>query len=96
MAGAVKASVTEFYADKGYFPGNNDSVGVASAASVSGQAVRSIQVGSSGVITVTFKSLIDPANNVLTLTPTAAGGTVAWDCKGGSLSAKYRPTNCRG
>ena len=61
-----------------------------------------------GVITITFDASIDNGGT-LVLKPTSQGaalaantvppGPIAWDCTiagaGGSLQAKYRPSNCR-
>ena len=96
LAGNVKAAVTEFYADKGHFPTNNHSAGIASDASVTGNAVASVGIGSGGLVTITYKDVIDPTNNTITLSPLTGGGKVSWNCKGGSVDAKYRPANCRG
>ena len=56
-----------------------------------------------GVITITYTAAA--GNGTIILTPTAGGaalaaGTVpadaiAWDCTGGTLDDKYRPSNCR-
>jgi len=59
--------------------------------------------GGTGVITITYTATA--GNGTVTLVPSAGGvalasGTVptdaiAWDCTGGSLLDKYRPSNCR-
>jgi type IV pilus assembly protein PilA len=56
-----------------------------------------------GEITVTYEA--KAGGGTITLVPTAGGaalasGTIpndaiAWDCTGGTLDAKYRPSNCR-
>ena len=97
LADGQKGAVTEYYADKGVFPGSNASAGIADAASIAGKYVAQVAVGTSGVITASMK-----ANNVangiagttLTLTPTAGSGSVTWACTS-SASAKYIPAACR-
>ena len=66
--------------------------------------VSSVSVdGSTGEITITYTAAA--GNGDIVLTPQSGGaalsaGTVPssslnWDCKSGSLNAKYRPSNCR-
>ena len=95
LAGNVKAAVTEFYAGKGHFPINNHSAGIASASSMTGNAVSQVAIGAGGLVTITYKDVVDPVKNTITLSPLTGGGNVIWSCKGGSVDAKYRPSNCR-
>ena len=95
LAGGAKASVTEFYSSKGYFPASNASAGLASAASIKGNAVTSIGVGANGVITITYNTKVE-SGKVIKMTPTNANGSMTWDCVTGSdVNSKYRPANCR-
>lgn len=55
--------------------------------------VASIVVGNSGVITINFTP--SAGNGSIVLMPTLQLGDLLWDCKGGSLTAKYRPSACR-
>jgi type IV pilus assembly protein PilA len=66
--------------------------------------VSSVSVGTTnGVITITYTSAA--GGGTIELSPLAAGtnltaGTVpttslTWDCKGGTLQDKYKPSNCR-
>lgn len=66
--------------------------------------VSSVSVdGGTGAITINYTSAA--GGNSIILSPQAAGtaltaGTVPstslnWDCKGGGLAQKYRPSNCR-
>lgn len=62
-----------------------------------------------GIITITTTAAIDGGKTIL-LTPTSSGtalagtatastiptgGSIEWDCTGGTLAAKYRPGECR-
>jgi len=59
--------------------------------------------GTTGVITITYTA--KAGNGDITLVPTSAGAALAassvpaasidWSCTGGSLVAKYRPSQCR-
>jgi type IV pilus assembly protein PilA len=56
-----------------------------------------------GVITITFTAAA--GNGTIIMTPNSQGaaiaagtvppGPISWDCTGGTLDAKYRPSNCR-
>ncbi len=98
LASAAKTGVSEFFASKGALPSTNASVGLPLAASITGNAVRSVGIGGVGIITVTFSGTNmpgDAANSTLTLTPDTTAGRVGWSCTGGDLLSKYRPSSCR-
>ena len=93
LAGGAKASVTEYYSSQGNFPSNNASAGLAAATAIKGNAVTSVEV-TNGKIEITYNNKV--ANNAtLQLSPTTGAGGVQWSCKGGTVIAKYRPSNCR-
>lgn len=97
LAGAAKMGVSEFYADRGVWPTTNSAVGLASATSIKGNAVRSVAVGGSGVITITYNTKAE-AGKTLVLTPAGSNtdGSITWDCKAtGTIQGKYRPSTCR-
>lgn len=63
-----------------------------------------------GTITVTYAAAIGTGTDTVTFVPTSggaalagtatastipAGGSIEWDCTGGSLAPKYRPAECR-
>ena len=82
MAGAAKASVAEFYANRGQWPSNNDTAGIGTATNIKGKYVTQIEVANGG-ITVTFGGDANSAINgaTLGLTPGAsANGDVVWKC----------------
>lgn len=57
--------------------------------------VASIVVGANGVITITYSALI-PGGGTITMVPTLTPEQViVWDCTGGTLAARYRPSICR-
>ena len=94
LAGGAKASVTEYFSSQGKFPTNNASAGLAAKADIKGNAVKSVEV-TNGKIEITYNNKVTD-NATLQLSPTTGAGGVQWSCKGGTVIAKYRPSNCRG
>jgi len=87
MASSVKASVAEFYADRGTWPANNAALGIAN--SPTGKYVSGIAVNQ-GEIVVTYGN--DANTNInpdtLRLRPGAsANGDVIWQCGNRALTA---------
>jgi type IV pilus assembly protein PilA len=93
LAGAAKAGVAEFYASKNSWPTNNTSAGLTTAASISGNAVTSVEV-LNGVITITYNQKVEDGQT-LELSPIDSVGSIKWSCTEGSLASKYRPSSCR-
>lgn len=96
LAAGAKAAVTEYYSSQGEWPSSNASAGLASSASIKGNAVRSVEVDESLII-VTYNTKVE-AGATLALKGSAAEGSVTWACGSTSdsdLDSKYRPSNCR-
>ncbi|HZF31624.1 MAG TPA: pilin [Gammaproteobacteria bacterium] len=95
---AAKVSIAEYYQARGVMPPDMSAAGIVDSSS---QYIASIAftTGNPATITVTThaNNLGGTANGkTLTLKGLgAANGTVSWDCKGGTLDAKYRPASCR-
>ena len=86
MAAASKASVSEYYANKGSWPANNSDAGLGVASEIQGKYVSSIEVLGGG-ITVTYGNEVNTtvAGDTVGLTPGAsANGDVIWRCGGTS------------
>ena len=82
MASAAKASVAEFYANRGAWPGSNSSAGVGSATDIQGKYVQSIEIAGGG-ITVTYgnKANARIQGDTVGLQPGASvNGDVIWKC----------------
>ncbi len=107
LAEGQKAAVIEYFADKGAYPATNDAAGVAAASTITGKYVKSVGIGTGGVITATMKSTgVNSAltSQTLTLTPATSvaktsssssnPGSFTWTC-GGTIATKYRPAACR-
>jgi type IV pilus assembly protein PilA len=89
MASATKASVAEYFADRGTWPADNGDLGI--TASPTGKYVSSIQIDN-GTITVTYGNDAYPAitavgSNALSLRPAATDNLdVVWSCGGRALA----------
>jgi type IV pilus assembly protein PilA len=89
MASAAKASVSEFYANRGAWPDDNSAAGLGSATTINGKYVAGIEVNAGG-ITVTFggdanDKIGNPAQTI-GLTPGASvNGDVVWTCGRGDV-----------
>jgi len=94
LAAAAKTAVSEYWATKGSLPGSNTSAGLPQAASISGKAVSQVEVGTNGLITITFKTPVESGKTLL-LSPATASGGVNWKCKAGTVQSKYLPSSCR-
>ena len=96
VAAGAKASVTETILSTGAAPGSNPDAGLVSSGSITGNNVDSVAVGTGGVITITYSGDDNIASETIIMTPdTSSGGSVQWDCQGGSVDNRYRPANCR-
>jgi len=99
LATGSKVAVVEFHQNSGAFPTSNAEAGVPDAATITGNYVTSVTVGADGIITVLYSpgAHADLAGDTLIMTPTAAAnaGSVEWDCTGGTVVAKHRPSSCR-
>lgn len=96
LASAAKTSVSEYYASNNAFPDNNASAGLATT--ISGTSVSDVQLSTSGVITITYKPVVDSTTNKLQLTPTAGSGAVTWKCAApatNGVPSNWLPSNCR-
>jgi type IV pilus assembly protein PilA len=94
LAAAAKTAVEDFWASKVRLPGNNTSAGLPSATSITGNAVRKVEVGTNGLITITYNTKVDSGKTML-LSPATVNGAVKWTCKVGTVQAKYLPSSCR-
>ncbi len=102
LTDGAKTAISEFYANRGHFPTNNESAGLAPAASISGTYVTSVNVaGTPGRIVATFSQ--PKANSAITgkkfvLSAFPNGGSISWSCgpnTGTDVPTKYLPTSCR-
>lgn len=96
LATGSKAALWDYISNHGSMPTDNASAGLASPQSISGTYVTSVDVAG-GNVTITFGNKANARINGSTLLMSAAtqAGSITWQCTGGDLSSKYRPTTCR-
>jgi type IV pilus assembly protein PilA len=96
LATGAKTAVWDYMSDSGTTPANNLAAGLSDANSIIGKYVRSVAV-TDGVIEVTFGNdanlAIDGAT--IELSPVTNAGSIVWNCSGGSVDSRYRPSTCR-
>lgn len=96
LGAAAKVAVTEYYVSQASLPTSNSAAGLPSKSKITGNAVKSVEVGSAGKITVIYNGKVK-SDVTLILTPSAndTNGTITWTCNAGSVDDKYLPANCR-
>lgn len=100
LAEGSKTAVAEYYSNKGNFPSDNASAGVAEPASITGNYVSSLTI-TNGTITVAYdgpKANSALNGKVLAFGPIAVDGSIHWECTpaaGTTIDAKYLPVVCR-
>ncbi len=104
LAEGSKSAIVEFFSNKGYFPANNGSAGVAKSTSILGNYVTSVLItggtSSTSTITVTYGGpQVNPHINTSSLqfSATPNSGSIQWSCKnaGTTVAPNYLPTACR-
>ncbi|MEW5834100.1 MAG: pilin [Pseudomonadota bacterium] len=98
LSDGVKTAVAEFYNNKGHFPKNNTSAGLALNTSITGKYVLTVD-GTGGLIQAKFgKEANDKIKNkILAFSAVTSAGSIQWNCKTAktTVDAKYLPTACR-
>ena len=100
LSDGAKTAMGEFYSNKGDFPSNNTSAGLAKAVSIVGKYVSQVDVSTKkGQIQATFGPNANSKLNgkVLAFSAITNAGSVSWSCTNGAttVDAKYLPTACR-
>ena len=104
LADGSKTAVAEFFSNKGYFPPNNVSAGVATASSITGNYVSSITVSGAGTgaaakakITATYSSTAPQQANAnisgqeLVFSATPNSGSTSWACTTAGAGSTVTP-----
>lgn len=97
LSSGAKAAVWDYVSNKGIYPPNNASAGLATNTSITGSYVSSVDV-TNGKVVVEFKgpsANAKIANSTLVLSPISNVGSIDWTCKPSTLDGKYLPTVCR-
>jgi Tfp pilus assembly major pilin PilA/TM2 domain-containing membrane protein YozV len=90
----ARNAVEQFIVDRQTYPGSNADVGLAEGAA-SGATYR-VDVQEGGVIVLTFTgSAYALKDKTVIYTPIIENNTLTWDCREGTLSARYRTAACR-
>lgn len=92
MANRARLAVSETALSNSVLPTTQAETGYSSPAPTPN--VASIVVGANGVITITYTATAGGGTIIMapTLTPNE---DITWDCTGGTLPARYRPSICR-
>ena len=94
LASGAKTALAEYVASNNEWPASGSAAGIEDGTAINGNSVVSVTVGASdGVITIDYNTKVG-GGNISVAGATTAGG-VTWDCKGGSVEGKYRPSECR-
>jgi type IV pilus assembly protein PilA len=94
LAGGAKTALAEFVASNNEWPADNATAGLAAKADIKGNSVTSVEVGNkNGQITITYNA--NAGGGTIVVAGSTTTGGVTWDCKGGSVDDKYRPSECR-
>ena len=100
LADGVKTALGEFVNNRGRFPPSNASAGLAAAASIKGEYVGAVNVGTTtGVIIATYNG--NKANVNLSATPVTLrfsavrnAGSLEWHCTSTNIKQKWCPSSC--
>ena len=100
LTSGLKATVADIYANQGVFTNaDTGSQGIPAAASITGTYTQQVAVAD-GVITATMKGAGSVASGlqgttIVLTSDVTSGGSIQWTCTGGTMPAKFRPSNCR-
>jgi type IV pilus assembly protein PilA len=102
LVDGTKTAVAEFAQNNARFPSSNSSAGLATATSIKGQYVSSVDVASGGTAGVIGAAMGGskanskiPASMVLQFSSVSNGGSVEWHCKSATLPQKWCPSTCQ-
>ncbi len=96
LFGPIKIAASLYYHETGKLPSSNEKAGLGN---INGNFVDSIQLGASGVTTVTFKEEHQGVSTKIsgtsfTMVPTTTNGSVSWVCKSWTTKVRYLPSIC--
>ena len=90
----VQGAVEQYVINEGAYPGSNADVDLTENTGNDGSVSILVQEG--GVIILTFWSKsFTLAGKTVIFTPVIENNTLSWDCRGGTLTHKYRSRECR-
>ena len=98
LADGAKTAMAEFYSNRGHFPTNNASAGLATNKSIKGKYTTQLDLApTKGQIQVTFGNQANDkiTNKIVTLSAITHAGSTEFSCKGSTVDKKYLPSSCR-
>ena len=94
LATAVRTAATEYRSSQGVWPADHAAAGLPAANLITGNAVTSITLSDTGLITIVYNAAVSPGATLI-FQGAEAGGTFTWTCTGGTVLKKYLPANLR-
>lgn len=99
LSNAAKASIGEYYADRGIWAADNATVGLEAAVNIKGKYVTSVTVNGP-TVTVLYGGTPPAAHALiagksLIMTATDNLGSVSWLCASTTIADKHLPSACR-
>ena len=94
LATSVKVAATEFRSTVGAWPTDHAAAGLAVPTDISGNAVTSITLSDTGLVTIVYNAAVDEGSTLI-FQGVEGDGTFTWDCTGGTVLKKYLPANLR-
>jgi type IV pilus assembly protein PilA len=101
LSDGAKTAIAEFYSNTGRMPPVNESAGLATAISIKGKYVSTVDISATpGIIVAAYAN---PAANaaiqaqVLAFSAVTHSGSIAWSCTNAAttIQEKYLPSSCR-
>lgn len=96
LAKPVKTAVSETRQTLNAYPTNNSEAGLPNV--INSQYVQSITIAAEGIITIAYNNAaigLGGGNSTIIMTPTFVQSGIAWECTGGDMPERYRPSVCR-
>jgi type IV pilus assembly protein PilA len=99
LSDGVKTAMAEFYQNNGRWPSSNASAGLATAASISGSYVSSVNVATTaGQIKAAYggpkANAKITSSSILTFSAVTHAGSIEWHCLKGTIPQKWVPSSC--
>ena len=98
LSDGVKTAMAEFYQNHSTWPSNNASAGLATAASISGSYVSSVDVSTAGQIKAAYggpkANAKIPSSSILIFSAITHAGSIEWHCLKNNIPAKWVPSSC--
>jgi type IV pilus assembly protein PilA len=97
LAGGAKTAVSEYFMDRGMWPTDNSSAGLADQHDIRGKYTEHIEVEDNVIeIKFGFDSHSKIFDEKILLTATDNNGSLSWTCtSGGVIQARHLPGACR-